>query len=190
MTPVGAWARRAATLPAVLVDTTPGAVGAGAEVLESRARANLLAASGGDLRLSGARSIKAARGGGSGQRVDVTVKLFGTGRGTEARVRPVGPVSLIEGPTRAHRIPFAYGTGRRYAMAGQRLASGGTARRKRANRQPFVWIPGVGFRTSVQHPGTKGKRPVQRAFTAARAEAGRAGLTVFAEAIERHLTRG
>ena len=164
----------------MLVDATPGAVSAGAEVLETRARANLLTASGGDLRLSRARSIKGARGGASGQRVDVTVKLVGAGRRAEARVRPVGPVSLIEKPTRRHRIPFQSGQRGTYSMA----------RRRAAQRVGFIWIPGVGFRTSANHPGTKGKRPVQRAFRAAADEAGRAGLTVFAGAVQRHMTGG
>lgn len=171
---VDAWARRAARLPAVLVESTPQAVTAGAEVLEDRARANLLAATG-DLRLSRARSIRAARSGGASQRVDVRVRVVGAGRRAEARVLPVGPVSLIEKPTRRHRIPRAYsGT---YSMA----------RRRKADRRGFVWIPGVGFRTSVQHPGTRGKRPVRRAFQSAGDEAGRAGLKVFAAAVEQHM---
>lgn len=181
-TTVESWAQRAARLPAVLVDTTPPAVEAGAHVLEDRARANLLRASGGDMRLSRVRS-----GRGGGQRVDVKVQVFGAGGNAEARVLPVGPVSLLEGPVRRHREPFAYGTGRRYAMAGERLAGGGTARRRRAARSSALFIPGVGFRGSVNHPGTPGTQPVERAFRASGDEAGRAGLQTFVDAVERHL---
>jgi hypothetical protein len=188
MATVESWAQRAARLPAVLVDATPPAVRAGAEVLESRARANLLAATGGDLRLSRARSIRAARTGGTGQRVDVKVVVFGSGRRAEAHVRPVGPVSLVEGPTRRHRIPRARSG--RYAMAGEQLAGGGIARRRKADRRAFIWIPGVGFRSSANHPGTKGKRPVRRAMQSSADEAGRAGLAIFAAAARDHLTGG
>lgn len=195
MATVESFARRAATLPAVLVDSTPPAVTAGAEVLEREARANLLRASGGDLRLSRARSIRAARTGGAGSKVDVRVKLIGAGKRATAHVLPVGPVSLVEGPTRRHRIPFAHGQGRRYATAGEAYSersnlAGFTARRKRAARTGFVWIPGVGFRTRVNHPGTRGKRPVRRAMDTHSEEAGRAGLEVFATAVQRHLSRG
>jgi hypothetical protein len=175
---VESWVQRAATLPAVLVDSTPPAVRAGAEVLETRARANLLAATGGDLRLSRARSIRAARRGGGGQRVDVKVSVAGSGRRAEARVLPVGPVSLVEGPTRRHRIPRAYSSN--YTMG----------RRRKADRRAFIWIPGIGFRSNAQHPGTKGKRPVRRAMQTSADEAGRAGLAVFAAAARDHLTRG
>jgi hypothetical protein len=177
VTTVGSWARRAATLPAVLVDSTPPAVRAGAEVLEGAARANLLRATGGDMRLSRARSVAAARrgGGGGGQRVDVRVKLVGAGKRAEAIVKPVGPVSLVEAPTRAHRIPRGYSPG--YSMD----------RRRKAQRRGFIWIPGVGFRTGASHPGTRGKRPVRRAMESHSDEAGRAGLTVFATAVQRHL---
>lgn len=178
MATVESWARRAATLPAVFVESTPDAVIAGGEVLERRARANLLAATGGDLKLSRARSVAAARRGGSAGRVDVRVKLIGAGRKAEAHVLPIGPVSLIEAPTRRHKIPRRYSGN--YSME----------RRRKAQRRGFVWIPGVGFRSSVQHPGTRGKRPVRRAMQSHSDEAARAGLTVFATAVHRHLSGG
>lgn len=175
MAPVDSWARRAARLPAVLVEATPDAVQAGGEVLERRARANLLAVTGGDLRLSGAVSLKGRRTGtgGAGRKVDVQVKLSGAGRRAEARVTPVGPVSLIEAPTRRHRIP------RLIARQSRRVVQ-----RRRA-----VLIPGIGYRAHVMHPGTRGKRPVARAMQTASDEAGREGLQVFAAAVERHMRR-
>jgi hypothetical protein len=167
--PVSDWARRAATLPAVLVEATPRAVRAGAEPLEQQARTNLRTASGGDLRLSRVRS-------GKGARVDVQVKLQGSGSGTRALVLPVGPVSLVEGDTKAHREPFTYSN--RYTMN----------RRRKAARRGFISIPGVGIRTYVQHRGTRGQHPVGRAMDTAGRAAGHAGADVFARVIAEHLT--
>jgi hypothetical protein len=174
--PVSDWARRAATLPAVLVEATPRAVLAGAEPLEQQARTNLRTATGGDLRLSRVRS-------GKGARVDVKVTTQGSGSGTRALVLPVGPVSLVEGNTRSHREPFQYlaqrtGGARSYSMK----------RRRRAVRTGIISIPGVGIRTRVHHPGTVGKQPVGRAMDTAGRTAGRAGAAVFARVIADHLT--
>jgi hypothetical protein len=185
--PVAEWARRAATLPAALVEATPRAVLAGAAPLERDARENLRRASGGDLRLSRVRS-------GKGARVDVKVTTQGSGSGTRALVLPVGPVSLVEGDTRRHREPFSYagttgaGGRRRYATAGQRTATGGIARRRRAARRGFLYIPGVGVRAYVNHPGTSGKHPVANAMRTGAGSAGRAGAAVFARTIAEHLT--
>lgn len=184
---VGDWADRAATLPAALVYATPGAVQSGAEVLEAASRANLLAASGGDMKLSRVRS-------GKGATIKLRIRTVGTGSHTRAEVVPTGPVMLLEGDTARHRQPFSYGTGRRYAMAGEQLASGGTARRRKAarrgqtTRRGLIYIPGLGMFQHVNHPGTTGKRPVGRAFDENHEAAGRAGVSVFAEAVRRHLS--
>ena len=184
---VGDWAQRAATLPAALVEATPRAVRSGGEVLESAARVNLLAATGGDLKLSRVRS-------GKGATVKLELKLLGSGSSARAVVNPTGPVMLVEDRTKAHRSPFRYsgagGSGgrRRYATAGEQLANGGTARRRRARGAGRVLsIPGVGYRMFAQHPGTKGKRPVRNAFRDHADEAGRAGLLVFSTAARNHL---
>ena len=182
------WAARAAALPAVLVQTTPRAVRAGVEPLEDRARANLRRVSGGDMKLSRVRS-------GQGARVDVKVVLAGSGSSARASVLPVGPVSLVEGDTRRHVEPFTYsgaaGSGgrRRYATQGEELAGGGRARRRRARpRGGVLVIPGVGVRTHVNHPGTRGQEPVRSAMREAGGAAGRAGAAVFVRAIADHLT--
>ncbi len=174
--PVSDWARRAATLPAVLVEATPRAVRAGAKPLEEQARENLRRSSGGDLRLSRVRS-------GKGARVDVKVTTQGSGSGTRALVLPVGPVSLLEGDTRSHREPFQYlaqrtGGARSYSMK----------RRRKAARRGLISIPGVGVRTRVHHPGTVGKQPVGRAMQVAGRDAGQAGAAVFVRVIADHLT--
>jgi hypothetical protein len=169
---VESWALRAARLPAALVEATPDAVRSSAEVLERRARVNLLAVTGGDLRLSGAVSLRGRRAGtgGAGRKVDVQVRLVGAGRRAEAHVTPVGPVSLVEAPTRRHRIPRQI----------QRVS-------RRSVERRGVFIPGVGFRAHVNHPGTRGRRPVSRAMQTHSDEAGREGLAVFAAAVERHM---
>lgn len=181
------WAERAATLPAVIVQTTPRAVRAGAEPLEDQARANLRRVSGGDMVLSRVRS-------GKGARVDVKITTQGSGSGSRALVVPVGPVSLVEKDTRQHVQPFSYsgvaGSGgrRRYATAGEQLAGGGRARRKRARpRGGVLVIPGVGVRTRVNHPGTRGQEPVGRAMQQAGGAAGRAGAATFVRAIADHM---
>lgn len=170
------WAQRAATLPAVLVQTTPRAVRAGAAPLAEQARLNLRRASGGDLRLSRVRS-------GKGARVGVKVTTQGSGTGTRALVLPVGPVSLVENDTRAHQQPFRYLAER---TGGQRSYS--MDRRRKAKRGRVMVLPGIGARTRVRHPGTTGSHPVGRAMQVAGREAGQAGAAVFARAIAEHLT--
>lgn len=186
---VAEWAQRAATLPAALVEATPRAVKTGGALLEEAARVNLLAATGGDMRLSRVRS-------GKGASVKLELKLLGSGSRSRAVVNPTGPVMLIEDRTKPHREPFRYsgasGSGgrRRYATAGEQLAGGGTARRKRARGRSgrgLLYIPGVGFRQFANHGGTRGKRPVRNAFRDHADEAGRAGLLVFATATRNHL---
>ncbi len=169
------WAARAATLPAALVDATPRAVRAGAQVLEAQARANVARATGGDLRLSRVRS-------GKGATIALRVRTVGSGSRTRAEVIPTGPIMLVERDTKAHMQPrqnLAQRTGgaRSYSMA----------RRRSATRARAMNIPGIGWRIRAKHPGTKGKRPVQRAFQQSGDDAGRAGVLVFRTAIQRHL---
>lgn len=180
------WAARAATLPAALVEATPRAVRAGAEVLEDAVRANVSTASGGDMRLSRVRS-------GKGAAIALKIRTVGSGSRTRAEVVPTGPIMLIERDTKRHRQPFGYsgttgaGGRRRYATRGEVMASGEIASRKRARRARAMNIPGVGWRMSTKHPGTKGKQPVHRAFQAAGDDAGRAGVLVFQRTVREHL---
>ena len=159
------WARRAALLPAALVGVTPDAVRASADVLEVEARAKLMAATGGDLRLSRVRS-------GRGAKVNLTVRTTGAGRSAQAAVVPTGPVMLVEQDTRRHRQPFVYTYNRRV--------------QKRGGRRP-IHIPGIGVFARVDHPGTRGKRPIANAFRDGAGHAGSAGVAVFAAATRRHM---
>jgi hypothetical protein len=177
-TSVEAFARRMATLPGAVVDATPDAVRAAAVVLEEEAESNLSTATGGDLRLSRVRS-------GRGAKVGVEVRVKGSGSRAQGIVVPSGPVLLVEDDTRAHVEPFQYSG--RYTMAGQTTRRGTAGKRSKAARKGFLFIPGVGIRARVRHPGTKGKKPIQRAFTEHADQAGRVGLDVFADAIRTHL---
>jgi hypothetical protein len=172
---VSDWAQRAATLPAALVDATPRAVRVSADVLEDAARANVARATGGDMRLSRVRS-------GKGATVALRVRTVGSGSRTRAEVVPTGPIMLVEADTRRHVQPFAYVSER---TGGRRSYS--MARRRKASRSPIMNIPGVGWRRKVNHPGTKGKQPIHRAFQAAGDDAGKAGLLVFQKATRDHL---
>jgi hypothetical protein len=175
------FARRLALLPAVLVQATPDAVAEAGRVLEREAESNLRAATGGDLRLSRVRS-------GRGATVGVEINVVGAGGRASARVTGTGPVLLVEDDTRRHRQPFQY-SGRYTIGAGQVTRRGTAAKRLRAKRKGFIYIPGVGFRQSVNHPGTKGKRPITKAFESDADAAGDRGLDVFARAIRAHLGR-
>jgi len=161
------WARRAALLPAALVDATLPATRASAEVLEAAVRVNLMAATGGDLRLSRVRS-------GRGARIALSLKAEGAGRSARTVVVPTGPIMLVETDTKRHGQPFSYTYNRRVKKRGQRP----------------IYVPGRGVFARVNHPGTKGKRPVGKAFASTRDAAGRAGVAVFATAAQRHLSGG
>jgi hypothetical protein len=183
------YARRVALLPGALVEGTPTAVRTGAEVLEQAARAELLIATGGDMRLSRVRS-------GKGAAIKLATEVRGAGRAAQGVVVPSGPIMLIEDDTKRHRQPFEYaglvggGGRRRYATAGQRTASGAISRRKRAVRAGVVVVPGYGPRSRVNHPGTKGKRPVGKAFDRAHGDAGRAGVGVYRGIVAEFLAAG
>jgi hypothetical protein len=170
VTTVSEWAERAATLPAALVQATPRAVRTSADILQAQARTNVAQATGGDLRLSRVRS-------GKGAAIALRVRTVGSGSRTRAEVVPTGPIMLVERDTKAHQLRSRAG-GRGYSMA----------RRRSASRRGFLYIPGVGYRASAKHPGTKGKEPVGRAFAQSAPEAGTAGSLVFQQAIRSHLS--
>jgi hypothetical protein len=83
---------------------------------------------GGDLILSRVRS-------GKGARIGARYTLTGTGTTTTATVKATGPVPLIANRIEPHRIPRAVARRRRKRLA----------------------IPGIGVRSAVNHPGTRGK---------------------------------
>ncbi len=77
----------------------------------------------------------------TGARVGARVEVLRNGNG--AIVEAIGPYQLIERDTRAHPIP------------------------RRRRKQRVLVIPGIGFRRSVSHPGTRGRHPFERAVKSA-----------------------
>jgi hypothetical protein len=84
--------------------------------------------SGGDGRLS-----RMGRNGAKvGARYDI---VNSTGADVSGKVGKTGPLHILANPTKPHQIP----------------------RQRARGRRRYVVIPGVGVRSSAQHPGTKGK---------------------------------
>ena len=113
---------------------------------------------GGDMKLSG---VGRRRGRPGGRAVGVRVRMAGD----TAEVLASGPMPLIDRPVPPHMITSAYGRGRG-AISGRRAV---------------INIPGIGFRASAQHPGTRGKN------TWARGK--RQALPVADREIDRETTR-
>lgn len=90
---------------------------------------------GGDMKLSG---VGRRRGRPGGRAVGVRVRMAGN----TAEVLASGPMPLIDRPIPPHTITSAFGRGRGVTASGRRAV---------------IRIPGVGFRASAQHPGTRGK---------------------------------
>lgn len=125
-------------------------VGKAALALKRSVQANLVAAVGPELRMSGVgRRSTASRG---GAKVGVRYDIKGT-RNPTALLRMFGPAHLIERDTKAHTIT---------ARARTTTARG---RRRRGAR--VLVFRGGGFATSVNHPGTKGKRVWERGIRTA-----------------------
>jgi len=107
--------------------------------------------SGGDLRLSGVGRRKGRPGGAKiGARYDIR---SAGGNKVRAEVKAVGPVPLIANDTAGRVIRSAWAKGRaRRGFVGPTVSGqfGG-------GRRAVLNIPGIGFRRSVRHPGTKGK---------------------------------
>lgn len=104
-----------------------------------------------------------------------TGKLRGVGRkgarigvrydqtaGGAVLVRATGPFHLLESDTKAHRIP---------------LQRGARARKR------VVVIPGVGVRSFVNHPGSKGKHPWAKGVEVSRLEAGKISQRILTETV-------
>lgn len=113
--------------------------------------------SGGDLRLSGVGRRRGRPGNARiGARYDI--------RGVRAEIRATGPVPLIDQDTAGRVIRSAYLRGRQVrGFVGP--TSGGQFR---GDRRAVLNIPGVGFRRSARHPGTKGKDTWRRGQDRAR----------------------
>lgn len=158
----GRMTKLAKTIEGASVDT----VKRSAEQAKRKQLAVMRRDSGGDLRLSG---VNAAKGRGGNAPIGVSYRVrkdSGFGVGASAFVKATGPLQIINNDTAGRVIRSAYSTGR------------GTVGRARVARRGFVGpvlpgqfseggrravlnIPGVGFRRSARHPGTRGKQTWQ-----------------------------
>lgn len=134
------------------VETVTKSADAALKIQEARIKRD----SGGDSKLSG---VGAAKGRPGNANVGVRVKVDKSKTRPSALIAATGPLQIINNDTVGHVIRSAYGSGagRRSGKskkfgklsqaAGPGLSFGGGA----------INIPGIGFRQSVRHPGTKGK---------------------------------
>ena len=129
--------------------------------------------SGGDGRLSGANRAKGRPG---NARVGVVAKRDRVMDGMV--VTATGPLQIINNDTAGRVVTSAYLTGRGRKSyrsraggnVGQAQGPGLVGTALRGDRRAVLNMPGVGFRRSARHPGTKGKRTWQRGEDAARPE--------------------
>lgn len=101
-----------------------------------------------------------------GAKVGVRYDIKGT-RNPTSIVRATGPLHLIERPTKAHRIP----------------------RQRARGRQKVLALPGGIFRRSVQHPGTRGRRPFGKGIERGQPIALKALQHAERDALKRGFTR-
>jgi hypothetical protein len=113
-------------------------------------------ATGGDGRLSGV--------GKSGARLGVRSKPEGTAANGRFFISATGPWQIIENDTGGRVIRSRYARGRRRKGFIGPVAAG----QFKGGDRAVLNIPGVGFRRSARHPGTKGKKPWARGVASAK----------------------
>jgi hypothetical protein len=157
------FAARAATLPGRLVEATPRAVRASGAVLETAARSNIAAVTGGDMRLSRVN-------GGRGSSIGWTCASTVPGRSASAHVIPSGPIMLVEENTRPHRSPKTL-----------------RQKRRRNKRVGFLYMPGIGFRSRRTTPAPAASTPCATRSSQRTPRRPEPGVLVFATATRNHL---
>jgi hypothetical protein len=78
--------------------------------------------------------------------------------GASGFISATGPLQIINNDTAGHVIRSAYSKGRRRKGFVGPTASG----QFRGDARAVLNIPGIGFRRSARHPGTKGKNTWER----------------------------
>jgi plasmid stability protein len=166
------FARKTAALPGAMREAEARAVAKAALQATNLIRAEIRAAApGGTIRLNG-----------KPKRIGVSYKMVSGGGAAKARISAQGPLHLLERDTASHYEPRASQSSLlRYKVSkktGRTTVVRRTGRaRGRLAPKPLA-IPGIGFRTRVVHPGTKGKHPFAKGLQQARPVVGR---TIMAE---------
>jgi hypothetical protein len=139
-------------------------VGAAALDAKAKHQAVIAADSGGDSVLSGVNKSKGRAG---GAKVGVKYDLK-KGPRPSAFIKATGPLHLLDRPTagRVIRSSYAKGRGRR-GFTGPTLPGQFSGRGMGPNKPAVLNIPGIGFRASARHPGTKGKQTWRKGRKAA-----------------------
>lgn len=154
------------------------AVRQAAEVGKAAHLKTMTADSGGDLRLSG---VNRAKGRAGNAKIGVRFRVSDRDGSPTAEIKATGPLQILNNPTSGHVIRSAYSKGR------YRTSSRGRGRETmpqfigpvlggqfRGDRRAVLNIPGVGFRRSARHPGTRGKDTWERGRRQARIAMSRA----------------
>lgn len=115
--------------------------------------------SGGDLKLSGVNKRKGRAGGAT---LNVNYRVRSSGMTATALIKATGPLQIIDGDTSGHVVRSAYGSNTRGTVGRRRGSSRGfigpvIGGQFSGGRKAVLNIPGVGFRRTARHPGTKGK---------------------------------
>jgi hypothetical protein len=144
------------------VETVTLAADRAAKLQEARIKRD----SGGDSKLSGVGAAKGRPGNAS---VGVRVKVYKSKTRPSALIAATGPLQIINNDTAGHVIRSTRVKGRqRKGFVGPTLP-GQFSRKNQIgpSLRPVINIPGIGFRASARHPGTKGKQTWQHGRTKA-----------------------
>lgn len=161
MTTLQQFAAKTAALGPKMREAEVAAVKAGAQQAVGLIRDEIRAvAPGGTLKMNG-----------KPKRVGASFKM---GTGSQASVSAEGPMQLIERDTASHFEPRGSSSTLLGYRTNKRTGATTVRERKRRGRSAVkvLSIPGIGFRRTVIHPGTKGRHPFEKGKDAARHEVG------------------
>lgn len=152
--------KMAKTIEGSSVATVTASADRAAKIHEAKIRSD----SGGDGMLSG---VGAAKGRPGNAKVGVRVKVDKRKTRPSALIAATGPLQIINNDTAGRVIRSAYTYGKsRKGFEGPTLPGQFSARKKNMigpvlSNKAVLNIPGIGFRASARHPGTKGKKTWQ-----------------------------
>ena len=140
--------------------------------------------SGGDLRLSGVNKAKGRPGNAKiGARDDIETR----GGKSRATIKATGPLHILANDAGGRVIRSAYAKGKyRKGGKGQSQFIGPTVGGQfKGDRRAVLNIPGIGYRRSARHPGTRGKDTWRRGMKSARPKVTRVMRSETANIIKR-----